>query len=319
MAKKDALGKGLGALLPQIDTDSPDDVKRGESTPGGNLYDFEERRRAGRMADISIAAIQPNPYQPRKEFDEAALVELAASIKQLGIVQPLTVRDAKDGKYELISGERRLRAAKLIGLRTVPAFVREADSETVLEMALVENVQREDLNPLEVAFGYQILIEEVELTQEQVAEKVGKSRSAVANMLRLLKLPPPAQAALRDGQMSVGHARMLVSIEDADDQLALLEAIIEKGLTVRDVEKRVRQLRKPTTTPSKTTKTEREATSTDQRTRLQLEAFEKRLRDHLSTKVRISHRSKTRGGTIQIEFYSDDDLERLMEMIAEDR
>lgn len=319
MAKKDALGKGLGALLPQIDSDTSSDVKGDEQTPSRNLYDFEERRRAGRMADISIATIRPNPYQPRKEFDEAALVELAASIKQLGIVQPLTVRAVEDGKYELISGERRLRAAKLIGLRTVPAFVREADSEAVLEMALVENVQREDLSPLEVAFGYQSLMDEVGLTQEQVAEKVGKSRSAVANTLRLLKLPPAAQAALRDGKLSAGHARMLVSIEDADAQLALLNDIIAKELTVRDVEKRVRQLRRPKATPAKTTKTESKTTSTDQRTRLQLQALEERLRSHLSTKVHISHRNKKPGGTIQIEFYSDDDLERLLDVITDDR
>ena len=242
---KSALGKGLSALLPQ--TSAPDDDGDGTRT---RLYHFEERRRlAGRVAELEVEAIRPNPYQPRKDFDETALDELAASILQLGIIQPITVRALGDGRYELISGERRLRASRRAGLKRVPAYVREADTEAMLEMAIVENVQREDLNPVEVAIGYQRLMEEVGLTQEQVADKVGKSRPSVANVLRLLKLPPRIQASLRDGSLSTGHARALVTVEREADQIGLLRAVLDDGLSVREVERRVRALRQPAEAP----------------------------------------------------------------------
>ena len=241
---KSALGKGLSALLPQ--TSAPDGEGGDETGTRTRLYNFEERRRlAGRVAELDVEAVRPNPYQPRKDFDEAALDELSASIRQLGIIQPITVRALGDGRYELISGERRLRASRRAGLKRVPAYVREADTEAMLEMAIVENVQREDLNPVEVAVGYQRLMEEVGLTQEQVADKVGKSRPAIANVLRLLKLPPRVQASLRDGSLSPGHARALVTVEDEATQLALLRTILDDGLSVREVERRVRSLRTP--------------------------------------------------------------------------
>ncbi|HEX9952885.1 MAG TPA: ParB/RepB/Spo0J family partition protein [Rubricoccaceae bacterium] len=244
---KSALGKGLSALLPQTATDDGVDDGTGTRT---RLYNFEERRRlAGRVAELEVEAIRPNPYQPRKDFDEAALDELSASIRQLGIIQPITVRALGDGRYELISGERRLRASRRAGLKRVPAYVREADTEAMLEMAIVENVQREDLNPVEVAIGYQRLMEEVGLTQEQVADKVGKSRPSVANVLRLLKLPPRIQASLRDGSLSTGHARALVTVEHEADQIGLLRAVLDDGLSVREVERRVRALRGPADVP----------------------------------------------------------------------
>ena len=244
---KSALGRGLSALLPQTAPDDDGDDGTGTRT---RLYNFEERRRlAGRVAELEVEAIRPNPYQPRKDFDEAALDELSASIRQLGIIQPITVRALGDGRYELISGERRLRASRRAGLKRVPAYVREADTEAMLEMAIVENVQREDLNPVEVAIGYQRLMEEVGLTQEQVADKVGKSRPSVANVLRLLKLPPRIQACLRDGSLSTGHARALVTVEREADQIGLLRAVLDDGLSVREVERRVRALRQPAEAP----------------------------------------------------------------------
>lgn len=310
--KKAALGKGLSALLPS------QPVPSDEADGGGTrLYNFEERRRmAGRVADLDVESIRPNPYQPRKDFDEAALDELAASVAQLGIIQPLTVRALGDGVYELISGERRLRASRRAGLKRVPAYVREADTEAMLEMALVENVQREDLNPIEIALGYQRLMEEVGLTQEQVAEKVGKSRSTVANVLRLLKLPPRVQASLREGTLSTGHARSLVGVDDPDALLALHREILDDGLSVREVERRTKELREgePEAAPAPPARATPAAPAISERDRLQVEALENRLRDHVATQVRVRHRPDG-GGTIEIAYYSADDLERVADRL----
>ena len=305
-AKKSALGKGLSALLPEQPAAPADGGSR------TRLYNFEERRRlAGRVADLDVEAIRPNPYQPRKDFDEAALDELAASIAQLGIIQPLTVRALGDGRYELISGERRLRASRRAGLKRVPAYIREADTEAMLEMAIVENVQREDLNPVEVALGYQRLMEEVGLTQEQVAEKVGKGRSTVANVLRLLKLPPRVLASLREGTLSSGHARTLVSIEDESELLALHRQTIDEGLSVREVERRARALRDgPAPAARKTDPAP--APPLPDRDRLQVEAMEARLRDRVATQVSVRHKPDGTG-TIEIAYYSVDDLERVID------
>ena len=316
MAKKDALGRGLSALLPQTNAADP-----GQPDPNGGtrtrLYNFEERRRlAGRVADLDLEAIRPNPYQPRKDFDETALDELAASIKQLGIIQPLTVRSLGDDRYELISGERRLRASRRAGLKRVPAYVREADTEAMLEMAIVENVQREDLNPVEVALGYQRLIEEVGLTQEQVADKVGKNRSTVANVLRLLRLPPRVQASLREGTLTSGHARALVSIEDDAERLSLHREILDDGLSVREVESRARALREGTTAPA--TRPSAPAPARDAlptRDRLQVEATEARLREALATQVQVRHKASDGSGSITIAYYSAEDLERVVEHV----
>jgi ParB family transcriptional regulator, chromosome partitioning protein len=316
--KKAALGKGLSALLPSVGEESGDtDVEEG-GIPSSRLYNFEERvRLLGRVADLEVAAIRPNPYQPRQDFDEEALEELAASIRQLGIIQPLTVRALGQGRFELISGERRLRAARRAGLERIPAFVREADSEEMLEMAIVENIQREDLNAVEVALGYQRLVDECGLTQEEVAKKVGKSRSAVANMLRLLKLPPRVLASLRDGTLTGGHARMLVSIDDPDAQLELHRQIVENGLSVRQVEELVRRYRqKREQQAEEADAREAAAAAAPSRGDLQVEAFSRRLRDRLATQVAIRHRENG-AGKIEIAYYSDEDLERLLELLLD--
>ncbi len=309
--KKAALGKGLSALLPS----QPDSAAE-EGGSRTRLYNFEERRRlVGRVADLELEAIRPNPYQPRKDFDEAALDELAASVGQLGIIQPITVRSLGEGQYELISGERRLRASRRAGLKRIPAYVREADTEEMLEMAIVENVQREDLNPVEVALGYQRLMEEVGLTQEQVADKVGKSRPTVANALRLLRLPPRVQASLREGALSSGHARALVGVEDETDLLDLHRLILDEGLSVRDVESRTRELRDGGTAEEDPPAAEPATASLPQRDRLQIEAFESRLREHVSSRVTIKHRADG-GGAVEIAYYSVDDLERVVARLA---
>lgn len=319
MSKKAALGKGLSALLPQMpphDDDAGRDSGEGTRT---RLYNFEDRLRlAGRVADVEVDAIRPNPYQPRKDFNEEALDELAASIQQLGIIQPLTVRALGNGRFELISGERRLRASRRAGLKKVPAFVREADTETMLEMAIVENVQREDLNPIEIALGYQRLIEEVGLTQEEVADKVSKNRSTVSNALRLLRLPPRVQASLRDGSLTAGHARSLITIDDDEAQLQLHRSILDKGLSVRDVERLAREYREGgSTLKAKVAAAEpKPAAPFTDRERLALEAIEARLREHLGTRVDIRHKPGDESGVIEIAYFSADDLDRVVDGIA---
>jgi ParB family chromosome partitioning protein len=334
MGKKSALGKGLNALLPSEQEQEEADQQRdeadgadggGDDVSGSGLYRFDDDSRLiGRVAEVDVDKIRPNPYQPRQEFKEEALDELAASIKQLGIIQPITVRGLGDGQFEIISGERRLRAARRAGIEQLPAFVREADTEEMLEMALVENVQREELNPIEVALGYQRLMEECGLTQEQVAKKVSKSRATVANFLRLLRLPPQIQAALRDKQVAMGHARALITVDDEEAQLELLKQTIEEDLSVREVEKRVRDFHDDGAEDDASdddASDEADAEPADDdptpdRSDLQLDDYRSRLRSRLSTQVQINHTADG-GGTIQISYYSEEDLERLLEMIAE--
>ncbi len=305
-AKKAALGRGLSAILPPQE-------EAGEMSVV--VSDRPQRQHlVGRVAEIDVAAIRPNPYQPRSTFDEDALEELAASIRELGVIQPITVREAEGG-FEIISGERRWRAARQAGLRRVPAYVREADTEAMLEMAIVENIQREELNPLEVALGYQRLIDECGLTQEQVARKVGKGRATVTNFLRLLKLPPRIQASLRDGTVTVGHARALINVEDEVVQARLIDEIERLELSVREVEQRVRKWRESLeATPGRPDRSPHvlQPPGTD-RESLQVREYESRLRSHLGTQVRIKHRGGS--GQIEIEYYSDEDLERLLELI----
>lgn len=330
-SKKAALGRGLQALLRSDEAQQEQEQEGGgpsgeRDLPKSKLYRFEDAdRMAGKVADIELAKIRPNPYQPRKDFSEEALNELADSIEQLGIIQPITVRALGDGQFEVISGERRLRAARRASLERVPAYVRSADSEQMLEMALVENVQREELNPVEVALGYQRLMEECGLTQAQVAEKVGKNRTTVSNFLRLLKLPPRIQAALRDRDVTVGHARALITIDDPDVQYDLLKETVDKDLSVREVEKRVRSWQEeqeaedePEDAQEKQTEEESPSTAseTPDRDTLQLNAFTDRLRSHLSTNVQIKS-STDNSGKIEIEYYSEEDLERLLELILE--
>jgi ParB family chromosome partitioning protein len=316
MAKKVALGRGLNALLPGASRgDEPGAAADSSGPRTGRLYHLPEPDPAapGTVPDIDIELIRPNPYQPRKNFEEEALDELAESIRQLGIIQPITVRHRGDGEFELISGERRLRAARRAGLTLIPAYVREADTEAMLEMALVENVQREALNPMEVALGYQRLIEECQLTQENIAQKVGKNRATVANFLRLLKLPPRIQAALRDESISMGHARALITMDDEAAQVALLDTTLRDALSVRQVEDRVRnwQQAQRTVVPERR---DDPAAPADRDT-LQLQEFGSRLRTHLSTQVHIKAKKGAQSGKIEIEYYTAEDFERLMELL----
>ncbi len=230
MAKKNALGKGLGALIE--DTSSSEESSRQPTSL--------TTRQSELMSQINIDNVVSNPFQPRSEFDEEALNELAGSIKQLGLIQPITVRTEEDGKYQLISGERRLKACKIAGLRKIPAYIRKADDQNLLEMALVENIQREDLNSIEVAISFQRLIEECKLTQENLSERVGKKRSTVSNYLRLLKLPAEIQLGLREKQISMGHARALVNIDVTSKQLKAFNRILKDELSVRKTEDLVR-------------------------------------------------------------------------------
>ena len=223
MSKKNVLGRGLGALIEGVEKE-----------------DLE--RKVEPNKDISVNSIDANPFQPRTSFDEQSLEELAASIRKLGIVQPLTVRETGGGRYQLIAGERRLRAARLAGLTHVPAYVRTADDQAMLELALVENIQREDLDAVEVAISFQRLIEECRLTQEQLSERVGKQRSTVANYLRLLKLPAEIQLGIRNKHLMMGHARTLVNIEDPKKQINVYYKIIDGDLSVRQAEELVREL-----------------------------------------------------------------------------
>ncbi|MCL2726814.1 MAG: ParB/RepB/Spo0J family partition protein [Bacteroidales bacterium] len=225
MAKQNALGKGLGALISEANAQAaraPRDISTPFDTEGINT--------------VALSEIEVNPYQPRDNFDQEALGELAESIRTLGLITPITVRLISPGKYQLISGERRCRAAQMAGLTHLPAYVRQANDQGMLEMALVENLQREDLNAIEIALGFQRLIDECNLTQEAMADRVGKNRTTVTNYLRLLKLPPEIQLALRKDRLTMGHARALLSINSKEQQLALTEQILEKGLSVRQIE-----------------------------------------------------------------------------------
>ena len=229
-AKKKALGKGLGALLENPDTDI--------TTKGVDSGKYV----AGSVAEIPVGSIEANPFQPRSEFEEEGLEELSQSIKEQGVIQPLTVRKMGYERYQLISGERRLRASKMAGLESIPSFIRIADDQQMLEMSLVENIQRRDLNAIEVAISYQRLMEECSLTQEKLSEKIGKKRSTITNYIRLLKLPPDIQVALRDNKISMGHARAIVNVTDEEIQQEILEEIIANDLSVREVEKIVKNL-----------------------------------------------------------------------------
>ncbi len=311
MAKKAVLGKGLSALLPGTENLESGEPAEDLQTPRSRLYHFEERvRLLGRVAEIEVDKIRPNPYQPRKDFDEEALNELAHSIKQLGIIQPITVRALGNHEFEVISGERRLRAARRAGLKKIPAYIRDADTEAMLEMALVENIQRADLNPIEIALSYQRLLEECGLTQEEVAAKVGKKRSTITNYLRLLRLPPQIQAGLKNGTLTQGHARMLVNIEDPELQMQLYEEIVQKQLSVREVERRVREIHQPARTSPKS--------SPSPTPDPHIQDVTNRLRTRFSTQVAIRHRSDG-SGKIELTYYSLDDLERLLELLlAED-
>ena len=226
--KKQALGRGLSALL----KDPSNDIS--------SVQDKNADKVIGNIVELDLDTIEINPFQPRTSFNEETLRELASSIKELGVIQPITVRKLGFNKYQLVSGERRLRASKIIGLQTIPSYIRIANDQESLEMALVENIQRQDLDPIEIALSYQRLIEEIKLTQEQMSDRVGKKRSTIANYLRLLKLDPIIQTGMRDGFISMGHGRAIINIDDQGDQLAIYEKIISDKLSVRDTETLVR-------------------------------------------------------------------------------
>lgn len=296
---KDALGKGIRSLLQNIDSDL--------KNAAGNLKkDVAETVVA--ISRIPIDQIEPNPRQPRHDFDEQALQELASSIKLHDIVQPITVSLMASGKYRLISGERRWRASKIAGLVDVPAYIRQANDQELLELALLENLQREDLNAVEIALSYKRMMEELNHTQEQVAERMGKERSTVANYIRLLKLPPDIQVAVRKNEISMGHARALINVDTVDKQLFIYNEIRSRSLSVRQTEDLVRKMYKSGT-----------AAGVKESVKSNLPPAYKKIEDnlatHFSTKVRLNH-NKNGHGAISIEYYSIQELNKILDQIG---
>lgn len=297
--RKEALGKGIRALLQHIDDD----------TETARINPKEADSIINTVAKIPLEEIEVNPFQPRADFNAEALAELADSIRVHGVIQPVTVRKLGPSRYQLIAGERRLRASKMAGLTDIPAYVRIANDQEALEIALIENIQREDLNAMEIAINYQRLIDECDLTHDNLGERLGKNRSTVTNYLRLLKLPPQIQESVKDGLLSMGHARALIAIPEVEKQLYAYNEIKNKGLSVRKTEELVRLLTrgtiqaKPKRTPGKLSPA--------------LKRIETQLMDRFETKVRIKQ-TKGDSGEIVIPYYSDSDLERLMELLGDD-
>lgn len=286
MVKRNALGRGLGALI-----------------------DDAEKMQSAGISEVELSKIEANPFQPRSKFDEEALEELATSIKEIGLIQPITLRKVGDDKFQIIAGERRFRASQLAGLETIPAYVRKAKDDGMLEMALVENIQREDLDSVEIALSYQRLIDELEYTQEELSSRVGKKRSTIANYLRLLKLPVIVQKGLIDKEISMGHARAIINIDDADTQISIYEQIIKNAYSVRKVEEIVRNLN-----------------SADQQQEKQKapkfpKAFagvKKQLDKVFKTPIDFSMNDKGKG-KITIPFKSERDLERIVKILEKQK
>lgn len=297
MSKRPALGKGLGALLQNADTD----ITSGKSQKS-------EENVVGAVASIAISDIEANPFQPRTQFEKDALLELSSSIKELGIIQPVTVRKLGYGKYQLISGERRFRASQVAGLTEVPAFIRIANDQEMLEMALVENIQRQDLDAIEVAFSYQKLIEECNLTQEQMSDRVGKKRSTVANYLRLLKLPAEIQLSIRTKDISMGHARAIVNIDDEKKQLAIARRVVKEGLSVRQVEEIVKGKKQAEKELQLKKGGKTELSFSQQKLQEDLTEF-------LRTNVQLQANAKGKGKLV-IPFASEKELERIAELLG---
>jgi ParB family chromosome partitioning protein len=294
---KEALGKGIRSLLKSIDADL--------KTTSGELKSSVVEA-VTNMLRVPLDQIETNPRQPRHDFDEVALQELAQSIRLHDIIQPVTVSKLPSGKYRLVSGERRFRAAKIAGLTDIPAYVRQADDQQLLELALLENLQREDLNAMEIALSYKRMMEELNYTQEQVAERMGKERSTVANYIRLLKLPPDIQVAVRSNQLSMGHARALINVDTVDKQLYLFNEIKTKGLSVRQTEELVRKLYKENAPVKNSVKpTLPEA----------FKRIEDNLASHFSTRVKLNHNKKGEG-SISIEYYSLQELNKLLDQLG---
>lgn len=294
MAKK-ALGKGLGALI------------------GSDAVEME-RTVSSSVKELALGDIVPNPNQPRKLFDDEALMELADSIKSIGLVQPITVRSISDGKYEIIAGERRYRAAKLAGIEQIPAYIRETDNDDVLALALIENIQREDLNAMEVAFSYHRLMEECNLTQEALSDLVGKKRATIANYLRLMNLPAEIQKAVREKELSMGHARALLGLNDVESQMALFEQIKSYDLSVRKVEALVQDLLDGVAVELPGVEV---AAAKPQRKKSELGAYsvlQERLRSYFSPKATLIRNENGRG-KIVLPFKSDEELERIVALL----
>ena len=299
---KPALGRGLGALLGGATPGTQPARGGGAAAPGASptagVGDTPVR--------VPLSQIRPNPLQPRQEFDPAALQELAESIREQGILQPLVVRRRADG-YELIAGERRWRAAQMLQLADVPVIIRDVDDRAALELALVENLQRENLNPIEEAQGYAQLMQQFGFTQEEAARRVGKSRATVANALRLLKLPPQVQLYVRTGQLSVGHAKVLLALEEENLLKAAAERVLRDGLNVRQTEQLVARLRAGAGT-------DRAQRSVRGGSEPQVRRLEDRLRERLGTRVRLQYREGR--GRLEISFFSDEELERVLQILG---
>ena len=293
---KDLLGKGIRSLLQNIEADL--------KTTAGELKNNVVEQ-ATSVLRISLNDIQTNPKNPRKDFDEQALNELAASLKTFDMIQPVTVSKLANNKYQLVAGERRFKAAKIAGLTDIPAYVRQANDSELLELALLENLQREDLNAIEISLSYKRMMDELNYTQEMVAERMGKERSTVANYVRLLKLPPDIQLAVRNGTISMGHARAIINIDVVDKQLFVFHEITEKGLSVRQTEELVRQLYKQGPAVKSTVK---------QNLLPAYKRIEDTLASYFGTKVKLAHNKKG-FGSISIEYYSLDELNKLLEMM----
>ena len=295
--KKQALGRGLSALL----KDPDNDIR--------SASDKNAEKLVGHIVELDLDTIEMNPFQPRSNFNDQNLDELASSIRELGVIQPITVRKIDFNKFQLVAGERRFRASKRIGLETIPAYIRIANDQETLEMALVENIQRQDLDPIEIALSYKRLIEEIALTQEKLSERVGKKRSTITNYLRLLRLDPIIQTGIRDGFISMGHGRALVNIEDASDQIAIYEKIVGQNWSVRETEKAVQDYHKQKV-PKKVADTNDPSVDFGKE---QVQA----LRDFLSVNVGLST-SKTGKGKISIPFESEAEFKRLTKLITGD-
>ncbi|WP_289021611.1 ParB/RepB/Spo0J family partition protein [uncultured Salegentibacter sp.] len=292
--KKQALGRGLSALL----KDPQNDIHSAEDKNADKLV--------GHIVELDLKSIEVNPFQPRTSFNEDSLKELATSINELGVIQPITVRKLDFDKYQLVSGERRYRASKLVGLKTIPAYIRIANDQESLEMALVENIQRQDLDPIEISLSYQRLIDEINLTQEQLSERIGKNRSTIANYLRLLKLDPIIQTGMRDGFMSMGHGRALINVSDPQKQLEIYEKILQKSLSVRETEQLVREVNEG----SKASKTARKTAVVPTSYKKGIKEFS----EYLGTKVDVKV-TKKGSGKLSIPFSSEEDFIRLKKLI----
>ncbi len=295
--KKQALGRGLSALL----KDSVDDIK--------SVKDKNADKVVGSIVKIDLSSIEVNPFQPRTHFNEESLRELASSIQELGVIQPITVRKLEGNKFQLVSGERRFRASKSIGLKAIPAYIRLANDQEMLEMALVENIQRKDLDPIEVALSYQRLIDEIKLTQEDLSKRVGKNRSTVTNYLRLLKLDPIIQTGMRDGFLSMGHGRALISVDNFGNQLDIYEKIIKNNLSVRQTEQLVKSLRedKSSSVSSSIVKNNNEIPE-------YIKLGNRTLTDTLGVKVAIKL-SGSNKGKITIPFNSEEEFNRIKKLL----